>query len=136
MTPEGKVKDQVKAFLTEQGCWFYSPVPMGYGRRGVKDIIGCYKGQCFGIETKAPSEKTKPWQDRETAMMVKGSAVVFDFYPGYTVEQFKADFMELLCRDEAPFSTEAVATRPATAEELKALAGARALRGRVRKDAL
>lgn len=98
MTPEGKVKKEVKEFLDFIGAWYYCPVPMGYGRRGIKDFIGCYKGQGFGIEAKPAGEKTKPWQDRETEAMVKGGAVVFDFYPGYTVEQFKADFTELLVR--------------------------------------
>ena len=30
-TPEGKLKNQVKAFLKERGAYFFMPVPTGYG---------------------------------------------------------------------------------------------------------
>jgi hypothetical protein len=71
LTPEGKVKKEVKAYLAslKDHCWFYMPVPMGYGRAGVPDFIGCYKGRFFSIETKAPGKKEDitAWQLREAA---------------------------------------------------------------------
>lgn len=98
MTPEAKVKHDVKEFLISLGvdCWFYMPVPMGYERRGVKDFIGTYRGRTFGIETKAKNEKVKPWQERETAAMVAAGGVVFDFAPDYTFDDFKKDFTAIL----------------------------------------
>ena len=49
MTPEAKVKKKVVAHLNMLGAYYFYPVTGGYGRSGVPDIIGCYKGQFFGI---------------------------------------------------------------------------------------
>lgn len=69
MTPEGKVKQDVKDYLETLGkdCWYYMPVPMGYGKRGVPDFIICYKGFLLAPETKRDGGKSKPWQEREQA---------------------------------------------------------------------
>lgn len=53
-TPEGKLKKEVKAYLKEIGAWYYMPVQNGMGVVGIPDIVGCYKGFFFAIETKAP----------------------------------------------------------------------------------
>lgn len=98
MTPEGEVKAEVKKFLAALGadCWYYMPVPMGYGRRGVKDFIGAYKGKAFAIETKALRKKLNPWQQTETDYCIGARVVVFDFSPGYTFECFKQDFIAIM----------------------------------------
>ena len=71
MTPEGKVKAEVRKYLVSIGCrpaggkmpeggvsgWFYFPVQNGIGVVGIPDIVGCYKGRFFAIETKAPGKK-------------------------------------------------------------------------------
>ena len=65
MTPEGRVKDQVKKLLATYGIqpaskagtfesasgWYYMPVQSGYGVR-VLDFIGHYLGIFWSIETK------------------------------------------------------------------------------------
>lgn len=52
MTPEGKVKDEVRRLLDcYQGIWYYMPVPTGYGMKTI-DFLGCFRGSFFGIETK------------------------------------------------------------------------------------
>ena len=56
MTPEGKVKADVKKFLKAIGAYFYMPVQNGMGVVGIPDIVGCYRGRFFGIETKAPNK--------------------------------------------------------------------------------
>ena len=53
MTPEGKVKKQVKKILDDLGAYHFSPMTAGYGKSGVPDIIACYKGMFIGIECKA-----------------------------------------------------------------------------------
>jgi Holliday junction resolvase len=53
MTPEGKVKKQVKKILDDVGAYHFSPMTAGYGRSGVPDIIACVKGKFIGIECKA-----------------------------------------------------------------------------------
>jgi len=67
MTPEGKVKAEIKAYLDTLGsaCWYYMPVPMGYGKKGVPDFIICYRGFFLAPETKRPGGKSQPWQERE-----------------------------------------------------------------------
>ena len=53
MTPEGKVKKKIVAYLKEIGAYYFFPATGGYGKSGVPDIVGCYKGKFFGIEVKA-----------------------------------------------------------------------------------
>lgn len=56
MTPEGKVKDKVRKVLQAySGMWTYWPVSMGMGRKTV-DLLACYRGRFFAIETKAPGK--------------------------------------------------------------------------------
>ena len=70
-TPEGKVKDQVKKVLKENGAWFYMPVQNGMGVVGIPDIVGCIPititedmvgktiGHFVAIETKAPGKLSR-----------------------------------------------------------------------------
>lgn len=60
-TPEGKLKDQVKAFLKERGAYYHMPVQTGYGVPTL-DFVGCYQGQFFAIETKAKGREPTPRQ--------------------------------------------------------------------------
>lgn len=55
MTPEGKLKKQVKEYLTERGAYYLMPAGSAYGKPGL-DFVGCYKGRFFAIETKAPGK--------------------------------------------------------------------------------
>jgi Holliday junction resolvase len=58
MTPEGRVKTAIKAFLKSlHDCWYFMPATHGYGSSGVPDIVGCYKGVFFAIEVKAPGKR-------------------------------------------------------------------------------
>jgi Holliday junction resolvase len=63
MTPEAKVKKQVTRQLDDIGAYYFYPVTGGYGRSGVPDIVGCYKGSFFCIECKAGKNKPTPLQD-------------------------------------------------------------------------
>lgn len=57
MTPEVKVKKQVKAILDAHNVYYFYPVTGGYGASGVPDIIGCINGMFIGIECKAGRNK-------------------------------------------------------------------------------
>lgn len=57
MTPEGRVKNQVKKLLKDMGVWYYMPVQNGMGVVGVPDIICCISGRLVAIETKAPGKR-------------------------------------------------------------------------------
>lgn len=65
MTPEAKVKNAVKKLLNERGVYYFMPATGGYGRSGVPDIVGCYKGIFFGIECKAGNNEPTALQLRE-----------------------------------------------------------------------
>jgi len=58
-TPEGRVKDKVKAYLKSLGpdrCFFYMPVQNGMGVVGIPDFVCCIDGRFVAIETKAPGK--------------------------------------------------------------------------------
>ncbi|RME03076.1 MAG: hypothetical protein D6816_10685 [Bacteroidetes bacterium] len=68
MTPEGKVKEEVKKILKEFGddVWWFMPVPTGYGTRGVPDFIVCLRGTFVAIETKSgPGKKPSAFQTKQ-----------------------------------------------------------------------
>ena len=88
MTPEGKVKKQVKEYLQSIGAWYYMPVSNGMGRVGCPDILVCYQGLFMAFETKAPGKikNVTANQQREIddILRVNGLARVVD-----DVEQVK-----------------------------------------------
>jgi len=61
-TPEGKVKDQVKAVLNSYGAYYFMPVQTGYGAPGL-DFHCCHHGYAFFVETKAEGKKLTPRQE-------------------------------------------------------------------------
>jgi len=63
MTPEAKVKKKVVQQLKLLDAYYFYPVTGGYGRSGVPDIVGCYKGKFFAIECKAGTNKPTPLQE-------------------------------------------------------------------------
>lgn len=66
MTPEGKVKAQVKKILdATPNTYYFFPATGGFGRSGVPDIICCVNGWFLGIECKAGKGTTTALQDRE-----------------------------------------------------------------------
>lgn len=61
MTPEGKVKDKVKALLKKHNVYWHMPVQNGMGSPSL-DFICCANGLYLAIETKAPGGKPTPRQ--------------------------------------------------------------------------
>lgn len=89
MTPEGKVKKQVKDLLDKTpGCWYFMPATYGYGRSGTPDIIGCHCERFFAIECKANGNKPTALQEAamEKIRVAGGIAVVVD---GTSINKFK-----------------------------------------------
>lgn len=81
-TPEGAVKNKVKAALKSRGIWYYMPMQTGFGVVGIPDFICCWNGKLLAIETKAPGKRnnTTPNQDRVIAEIqaAGGVAIVVD----------------------------------------------------------
>jgi Holliday junction resolvase len=65
LTPEAKVKAEVKSILKELGAWHCMPMGTGYGKSGVPDILCCLFGYFVAIETKAGDNKPTALQERE-----------------------------------------------------------------------
>ena len=56
-TPEGFVKAKVRKILAHYpDIYTYWPVPSGFGKTTL-DVLGCYRGKFFTIETKAAGKK-------------------------------------------------------------------------------
>ncbi len=82
MTPEGKVKADVKKWLKARGIWYFMPPANGFGNSGVPDFVCCWRGRFLAIETKAPGKRHNLTTMQETQIMgihaAGGSAVVVD----------------------------------------------------------
>jgi len=67
-TPEGKVKDKIKAILKSYApqVYYFMPAMGSFGKSGVPDIIVCVNGSFLAIEVKADKRKNPP-----TALQVK-----------------------------------------------------------------
>lgn len=61
MTPEGKVKAKVRAYLKSIGAYVFSPVQQGLGVSTL-DLLCCIDGLFFAIEVKRPGGKPTPRQ--------------------------------------------------------------------------
>lgn len=77
MTPEGRVKASVRKLLAELGAYHFSPPANGYGRMGIPDIIGCYRGYFFAIECKAGRGKTTALQELEIERIREAGGVAW-----------------------------------------------------------
>lgn len=76
-TPESKVKKKVTEQLKKMGAYYFYAFTGGYGRSGVPDIIGCYRGYFFGIECKAGSNKPTPLQEKNIQEIRDAGGVAF-----------------------------------------------------------
>jgi len=76
MTPEGKVKEQVKYLLRQHKAYYHMPVSNGMGAPTL-DFICCLNGRFFAIETKAPGKKPTLRQQGTMESMSRAGAAVF-----------------------------------------------------------
>jgi penicillin-binding protein-related factor A (putative recombinase) len=76
-TPEGKVKIKVRAELIKRDVYHFMPATGGFGRNGIPDIVGCYRGYFFAIETKSGSKKPTALQEKELQHIRDSGGVAF-----------------------------------------------------------
>src|SRR5262245_14079351 len=56
-TPEGRVKAKLRRLLSAYAnVYTYWPVPTGFGTTTL-DVLGCYRGRFFNVETKAAKKQ-------------------------------------------------------------------------------
>ena len=77
MTPEAKVKKVVAKQLRSLKAYYFYPVTGGYGKSGVPDIIGCYRGKFFGIECKAGGNKPTALQEKNLKDITTSEGMAF-----------------------------------------------------------
>jgi Holliday junction resolvase len=75
MTPEAKVKKVVAQQLREIKAYYFYPATGGYGKSGVPDIVGCYKGKFFGIECKAGKNKPTALQEKNLKDITESNGI-------------------------------------------------------------
>jgi len=80
-TPEGKVKQKLLRFINslEPVPYAFFPATGGYGRSGLPDIVGCWRGRFFAVECKAPGKlgNATALQNREMEMIRRAGGVAF-----------------------------------------------------------
>lgn len=74
-TPEGKIKDKVKALLAEHGAYQFWPVPMGFGKRTL-DVLACHYGRFLVVETKREGQDLTKFQKITRDEMLAAGATV------------------------------------------------------------
>lgn len=91
MPHEGSVQRACIEVLKRRKCWYTNTRTGGYGRNGVPDLIGCYRGVFFAIEVKRPMTSSKPSraQERELRAVEKAGGIAI-------VACHKDDVTELL----------------------------------------
>lgn len=77
MTPEAKVKKDIRKILDAYGCYYAMPVGTGYGNSGVPDFLVCHKGRFIGIEAKAGKGTTTALQEANLERIVKAGGYAF-----------------------------------------------------------
>jgi len=80
LTPEVKVKKQIRKILDEAGAYYAMPIGSGYGNSGVPDFLVCVSGKFVGIEAKAGKGKTTALQEAHLSRIrsAGGVAVVIN----------------------------------------------------------
>lgn len=93
MTPEAKVKKRVVNVLKENGAYYFFPATGGYGRSGVPDIVGCYRGVFFAVECKAGSNKPTALQEAEMRKIREANGLTL------VVNEDNVDDVKIMLRD-------------------------------------
>ena len=93
MTPEAKVKRRVVNVLKESGAYYFFPATGGYGRSGVPDVVGCYRGVFFGIECKAGNNKPTALQEAEMRKIREANGITL------VINEENIDDVKIMLRD-------------------------------------
>lgn len=77
ITPEGKVKDEVKRVLNFHCAYWFMPRGSTFGTAGVPDFIGCINGRFFAVEAKSAIGKLTAMQKLQLAKIEEKGGKVF-----------------------------------------------------------
>jgi len=78
MTPEAKVKKQIRTILDRVGAYYSMPIGSGFGNAGTPDFLVCHKGLFIGIEAKAGRGKPTALQEHNLKRIMEagGEALI------------------------------------------------------------
>lgn len=88
MTPEGKVKEQIKRLLKKYQAYWHMPVQNGMGSPAL-DFHVCHRGMYLGIEAKAPGKELTARQVITCKEITEAGGIVF------TCDGTNLDILEL-----------------------------------------
>lgn len=92
MPAEKQFENKIKAFLTEQGCWYIKYFANAFTKSGIPDILGATpNGKFFAIEVKAANGRPSPLQIYNIEELKKLGAYAIILYPK-DFETFKKEF--------------------------------------------
>lgn len=93
MTPESKIKKQIKEYIRKVGGYI-TPIPGGaYGDNGAPDLVACINGRFVAIEAKAGQGEQSPWQKLRQKQIENAGGV---YIVAYGVEDV-VDAIEMYC---------------------------------------
>lgn len=75
MTPEAKVKKDIRKILDANGVYYAMPIGSGFGNSGVPDFLCCVHGWFVAIEAKAGKGKTTALQEANMENIRKSAGV-------------------------------------------------------------
>ena len=75
MTPERRVKTQVRKVLDKLGAYYVMPVTGGYGNSGSPVFLVCLHGRFIGIECKAGKNTTTPLQEKNLRQIERSGGI-------------------------------------------------------------
>ena len=77
-TPEGSEKSKICAYLDAVPyCWYFKPQAGPYGKRGIPDIVGSFRGLFFAIEVKRPGKKLTKLQESQLYVISQSGGKCF-----------------------------------------------------------
>lgn len=91
-TPHAKLRKEITDYLTSIGAWWYCTNSQGYGRKGIPDVIGFWRGMGFAIEVKVAPDSPSPWQERELTKIAEANAVAICAYSLKGVQEYFTDW--------------------------------------------
>lgn len=78
--PEAKLSREIMAELRRRGAFVFKVWGNEHMLSGLPDILGCYRGQFIGVETKMPGNTTSKRQDYVIAKLREAGARVVVAY--------------------------------------------------------
>lgn len=102
MTPEGKVKAKVQQWLKENmpGLWNYAAPGGPFGRAGVPDRLGLWRGVFFAIEVKADHSNKPTALQMKELMAIKANGGISAVLYGFQEDKLHAIRNEIIRRSQ------------------------------------